>query len=74
MITSQEALLHDERQVFDRLVDQPFMYVHAGTIYLTHDAFDAFLVLCLMSHEEKIGVLEKMLKVSMRVDGELDPL
>jgi hypothetical protein len=50
------------------------MYVHAGTIYLMHDAFDAFLVLCLMSHEEKIGVLEKMLKVSMRVDGELGPL
>jgi len=26
-----------------------------------------------MSHEERLGVLEKMLKVSMKVDGRLSP-
>jgi hypothetical protein len=29
---------------------------------------------CLMSHEERLGVLERMLRVSMRVDGRLDKL
>jgi hypothetical protein len=69
----RKALLADEREVFDRLVDQAFRYVHAGTMYPMRDAFDIFLMSCLMSHEERLGVLEKMLKVSMRVDGRLSP-
>jgi hypothetical protein len=68
-----KALLRDEREVFDRLVDQAFRYVHAGTMYPLRDAFDVFLMSCLMSHEERLGVLERMLKVSMRVDGRLSP-
>jgi hypothetical protein len=70
----RKALLRDEREVFDRLVDQAFRYVHAGTMYPLRDAFDVFLMSCLMSHEERIGVLERMLRVSMRVDGRLDQL
>jgi hypothetical protein len=69
----RKALLADEREVFDRLVDQVFRYVHAGTMYPMRDAFDIFLMSCLMSHEERLGVLEKMLKVSMKVDGRLSP-
>jgi hypothetical protein len=69
----RRALLADEREVFDRLVDQAFRYVHAGTMYPMRNAFDIFLMSCLMSHEERLGVLEKMLKVSMRVDGRLSP-
>jgi hypothetical protein len=69
----RKALLADEREVFDRLVDQAFRYVHAGTMYPMRDAFDIFLMSCLMSHEERLGVLEKMLKVSMKVDGRLSP-
>jgi hypothetical protein len=69
----RRALLADEREVFDRLVDQAFRYVHAGTMYPMRDAFDIFLMSCLMSHEERLGVLEKMLKVSMKVDGRLSP-
>jgi hypothetical protein len=69
----RKALLADEREVFDRLVDQAFRYVHAGTMYPMRNAFDIFLMSCLMSHEERLGVLEKMLKVSMRVDGRLSP-
>jgi hypothetical protein len=69
----RKALLRDEREVFDRLVDQAFRYVHAGTMYPLRDAFDVFLMSSLMSHEERLGVLERMLKVSMRVDGRLSP-
>jgi hypothetical protein len=69
----RRALLADERVVFDRLVDQAFRYVHAGTMYPMRNAFDIFLMSCLMSHEERLGVLEKMLKVSMKVDGRLSP-
>jgi hypothetical protein len=69
----RKALLADEREVFDRLVDQAFRYVHAGTMYPMRNAFDIFLMSCLISHEERLGVLEKMLKVSMKVDGRLSP-
>jgi hypothetical protein len=69
----RRALLADEQEVFDRLVDQAFRYVHAGTMYPMRNAFDIFLMSCLMSHEERLGVLEKMLKVSMKVDGRLSP-
>ena len=67
----RKALLRDEREVFDRLVDQAFRYVHAGTMYPLRDVF---LMSSLRSHEERLAVLEKMLKVSMRVDGRLDEL
>jgi hypothetical protein len=69
----RKALLRGELEVFDRLVDQAFRYVHAGTMYPLRDALDVFLMSCLMSHEERLGVLERMLKVSMRVDGRLSP-
>jgi hypothetical protein len=70
----RKALLADEREVFDRLVDQAFRYVHAGTMYPLRDVFDVFLMSSLLSHEERLGVLERMLRVSMRVDGRLDKL
>jgi hypothetical protein len=41
-------------------------------MYPLRDEFDVFLMSCLMSHEERLGVLDKMLRVSMRVDGRLD--
>ena len=65
----RKTLPADEREIFDRLIDQAFRYVHAGTMYPLRDAFDVFLMSSLMSHKERIGVLERMLKVSMRVDG-----
>jgi hypothetical protein len=69
----RKALLAQELEIFDRLIDQAFKYVHAGTMYPLRDAFDVFLMSGLMSHEERLGVLERMLKVSMRIDGRLSP-
>jgi hypothetical protein len=69
----RKALLAEEREIFDRLVDQAFRYVHAGTMYSLRDAFDVFLMLSLLSHEERFGVLERMLKASMRVEGRINP-
>jgi hypothetical protein len=42
-------------------------------MYPMRGAFDIFLMSCLMSHEDRLGVLEKMLKVSMKVDARLGP-
>jgi hypothetical protein len=42
-------------------------------MYPLRDAFDIFLMSSLLSHEDRLGVLEKMLKVSMKVDGRLGP-
>jgi len=67
----RKALLADERDVFDRLVDHAFRYVHAGTVYPRRDAFDVFLMSSLLSHEERLGVLERILKASTRVEGRI---
>jgi hypothetical protein len=42
-------------------------------MYPLRDAFDIFLMSSLLSHKDRLGVLEKMLKVSMKVDGRLGP-
>lgn len=62
-----------EREAFERLVDNSFRYVHAGTMYPMRNAFDVFLMSSLLSHEERLSILEKELKASMRVDGRLIP-
>lgn len=64
----RRALLKDERESFDRLVDHSYRYVHAGSMYPARDAFDVFLMSSLLSHEERLAFLEKMLKGSMKVD------
>ncbi len=69
----RRALLANEREIFDRLVDQAFRYVHAGMMYPLRKAFDIFLMSTLMSHEERLGVLERMLRGSMKVDERLSP-
>ncbi|MCS6769287.1 MAG: hypothetical protein NZ570_02480 [Candidatus Caldarchaeum sp.] len=69
----RRGLTGEERQAFDRLVDGSFRYVHAGTLYPLRDAFDVFVMSSLLSHEERLSILEKELKVSMKVDGRLIP-
>jgi hypothetical protein len=41
-------------------------------MYPLRDAFDIFLMSSLLSHEDRLDVLEKMLKTSMKVDGRID--
>jgi hypothetical protein len=41
-------------------------------MYPLRDAFDVFLMSSLISHEERLGVLERALKASMKVDGRID--
>ena len=69
----RKGLLADEREVFDRPVDQAFRYVHVVTMYPLRDAFDVFLMSGLMFHEERPGVLKRTLKASMRVGGRINP-
>jgi hypothetical protein len=42
-------------------------------LYPLHDAFDVFLMSSLLSHEKRLGVLERMLKASTRVEGRINP-
>ncbi|MEM4352791.1 MAG: hypothetical protein QXV68_04135, partial [Candidatus Caldarchaeum sp.] len=58
----KRALTRTERETFERLVDNSFRYVHAGTMYPMRNAFDVFLMSSLLSHEERLGILEKELK------------
>ncbi|MEM0384633.1 MAG: hypothetical protein QXV27_07295 [Candidatus Caldarchaeum sp.] len=69
----RRALTRMEREAFERLVDNSFRYVHAGTMYPMRNAFDVFLMSSLLSHEERLSILEKELKASMRVDGRIIP-
>ncbi len=67
----RRALLKEERELFDRLVDRSFRYVHAGSMYPARDAFDVFIMSTFLSHEERLEILERVLK--MRVDERLIP-
>ncbi|MEM4306077.1 MAG: hypothetical protein QXD61_08900 [Candidatus Caldarchaeum sp.] len=67
----RDALLQDERMVFDRLVDNSLKYVRGAHTCLEGDVFDLFVMSSLLSHEERLHTLEKMLNVGMRVDGRL---
>ncbi|MEM4610421.1 MAG: hypothetical protein QW190_06010 [Thermoproteota archaeon] len=68
---SRDALLQDGRMVFDRLVDNSLKYVRGAQAYSGRDVFDLFVMSSLLSHEERLRMLEKMLNVGMRVDGRL---
>ncbi|MEM4346836.1 MAG: hypothetical protein QXH32_10705 [Candidatus Caldarchaeum sp.] len=67
----RDALLQDEREVFDRLVDNSLKYVRGAQACSEKDVFDLFVMSSLLSHEERLRMLEKMLNVGTRVDGRL---
>ncbi|MEM3110507.1 MAG: hypothetical protein QXH32_07025 [Candidatus Caldarchaeum sp.] len=67
----RDALLQDERMVFDRLVDNSLKYVRGCQAYSERGVFDLFVMSSLLSHEERLRMLEKMLNVGMTVDGRL---
>ena len=67
----RRALLRDEREAFDGLVDQVFRLCHAGSMYPERDTFDLFTISVLISHEGRLRSLERELKLGMKIDERL---
>ena len=67
----RKALLKDEKEAFDGLVDQVFRLCHAGSMYPERDTFDLLTMSALISHEGRLKTLEKELKLEMKVDERL---
>lgn len=67
----RKALLRDEREAFDSLVGHVYRYSHAASMYPERDVFDLFTMSGLLSHEERLRVLERMLKMEMKIDARL---
>ncbi|MEM4573606.1 MAG: hypothetical protein QXF45_03595 [Candidatus Caldarchaeum sp.] len=65
----RKALLKNERESFDRLVSQSFRYVHAGTMNPLRKPFENFVMSVLLSHEERLWMLEENLRKTMQIDG-----
>ncbi|MEM3123760.1 MAG: hypothetical protein QW756_06715, partial [Nitrososphaerota archaeon] len=55
----RDALLQDEREAFDRLVEGSLRYVSGAHAYYERDVFDLFVMSSLLSHEERLRMLEK---------------
>ncbi len=68
----RRALLKDEREIFDRLVDGTFRYVHAGTMCPEQEAFKIFIISALMNHEHRLMLLEKKMKNNTKLNGDHD--
>jgi len=69
----RKALLKDEREALDSLVGHAYRYAHAASMYPERDPFDLFVMSSLLSHEERLRILEKKLKTEMRLDARLAP-
>jgi len=67
------ALLKDEREAFDSLIGHVYRYAHAASMYPERDTFDLFMMSGLLSHEERLRILERELKMGMRLDARLAP-
>ena len=63
------ALLRREREAFDSLVDHIFRYVRVGVMYPERSPSIYSSCRGPLSHEEKIHLLERELKLEMGVDG-----
>ena len=69
----RRALLKDEREAFDSLVGHAYRYAHAASMYPEREPFDLFVMSGLLSHEERLRMLEKELRRGMRLDARLAP-
>lgn len=64
----RRALLKDEREVFDKMIDNAFRYIHAGMMIPEQEAFRIFIMSIIMNHENRIMLLEKKLRNSVMTD------
>ena len=69
----KKALLKDEREVFNSLVGHVYRYAHAASMYPERDPFDLLVMSGLLSHEERLRILERELKMGMKLDARLAP-
>ena len=69
----RRALLRGEREAFESLVGHVHRYAHAASMYPERDPFDLFVMSGLLSHEERLRILERELKMGMRLDARLAP-
>ncbi|MEM4416824.1 MAG: hypothetical protein QXD32_02065 [Nitrososphaerota archaeon] len=70
----RRALLRPEREAFDSLIRHSIRYARCAAAYGERDVFDLLVMTSLLSHEERIRILEGELKTGMRLDGRLDRL
>ncbi|MEM4273326.1 MAG: hypothetical protein QW420_03085 [Candidatus Caldarchaeum sp.] len=68
----REALLADERVVFDSMVNHSLKYARGAEAYKDRKAFDLLVMSSLLSHEERLRALEDNLRIRMRLDRRLD--
>ncbi|MEM4281153.1 MAG: hypothetical protein QW470_07560 [Candidatus Caldarchaeum sp.] len=59
---SRDALLQDETQVFDRLVDNSLKCARDSRAYSERDVFELFIASSLLPHEERLYMVEKLLR------------
>lgn len=64
----RRALLRDEREIFDKMIDGAFRYVHAGTMAPEQEAFKIFIISILMNHEYRIMLLERKMRNSVTMN------
>ncbi|MEM1635726.1 MAG: hypothetical protein QXM20_07225 [Fervidicoccaceae archaeon] len=69
----RRALFREEREAFESLVGQVYRYAHAASMYPERDTFDLLTMSGLLSHEERLRILERELKMGMKLDARLAP-
>ena len=69
----RKALLKDEQKVFNSLVGHVYHYAHAASMYPERDPLDLLIMSGLLSHEERLRILERKLKAEMKLDARLAP-
>ncbi|MCS6787723.1 MAG: hypothetical protein NZ733_00305 [Aigarchaeota archaeon] len=65
----RSALLRDEREDFDRLLDQAFRYVHAGSMCPEREPFEVLVISLLLAHESRLRSIERVLSVEVSESG-----
>lgn len=68
----REALLADERAAFDSMVSCSLKYAGGAEAYRNRKTFDLLVMSSLLSHEERLRVWEKSLRMGVRLDKRLD--
>jgi len=69
----RKALLKTFCSSFNSLVGHVYHYAHAASMYPERDPLDLLIMSGLLSHEERLRILERKLKAEMKLDARLAP-